>query len=135
MRAKEFLQQYGKLKILIENNKKQAEQWRAMAAGTTSRFGTDKVQSSGNPDKMADAIGKALALEDENARAMLIMTDIENVIKQLSANQYDLLNLVYIDGLSLGKVAKKKNYSYDGVKAAHRRALKGVQNILDERKF
>ena len=137
MRARYFLEQYSKLNKMIANKEKEAAELRAAATGTTSRFGTERVQTSGNPDKMADAIDKYVTLEKEITadidRLIDIKKDIIAVLEQLNAKQYELLYTRYVDDLPLKAIAGQKKCSYDSIRAAHRRAIKSVQRILDER--
>lgn len=137
MRAKDFLMQYQKLNVMIANKEKEAAELRAIATGTTSRFGSDKVQTSGNPDKMADAIDKYVTMEQEITdyidRLIDIKKDIISVLEQLNANQYDLLYKRYVDDVSLRTIAGMRKCSHDSIKTAHKRAIKSVQRILDKR--
>ena len=137
MRAKDFLMQYSKINKMIENKETEAAQWRAIATGTTSRFGTDRVQTSGNPDKMADAINKYVMLEQEIRadidRLIRIKKDIISVLEQLKTPEYDLLHKVYIHEFQLKAVAAMNHDAYGNTVTAHGRALASVQKILNER--
>lgn len=148
MKAKDFLKQLERIDIVIENKLIEREQWRSIALGTTSSSGTDiivngavcrmdKVQSSGNPQKMADAVAKYVDLEAEIDAAIdkLIEAkkDIISVIESLAQWEYDLLHKVYVQRLSLYDAAEKSNRSHSWAKTIHGIALKNVQRILDER--
>ena len=147
MKAKEFLEQVRKLNVLIENKLAEIAQWKAIATSATAG-GTDvvingkihqmdKVQSSGSQQKMADAVIHYVDLEAEiNAdidKLIDAKKDVLKVIEQLEAEKYDLLHKVYVQGFTLDEVALKYGFSYSWATTLHGKALKDVQNILDER--
>lgn len=147
MKAKEFLKQVLKLDRLIENKLIEREQWKSIALGTTSSGADvtvngvshkmDKVQSSGNPQKMADAIARYVDLEKEIDAVVdeLIATkkDVIAVIEKLPPVEYDILHKIYVQHIPLDEVADVCNKSYSWAKTIHGIALKAVQKILDGR--
>jgi DNA-directed RNA polymerase specialized sigma subunit len=147
MRSKEFLQQLVKLDMMIENKLIERDQWKSIAMGTTSggadvmingvAHKMDKVQSSGNPQKMADAVAKYVDLEAEIDTVIdeLIETkkDVIAVIEMLTPIEYNILHKVYVQRMELDEVAALCNKTYSWVTTIHGRALKNVQKILDER--
>lgn len=147
MKAKEFLKQVLKLDKLIENKLIEREQWKSIAMGTTSGSADvivngvahkmDRVQSSGNPQKMADAVARYVDLEAEIDAVIdeLVDTkkDVIAVIERLAPIEYDILHKMYIQHIALDEVADVCNKSYSWVTTIHGRALKQVQRILDER--
>ena len=147
MNAKNFLKQLKKLDKMIENKILEKAQWRSIAVGTTSSsqsvkingvlHNMEKVQSSGNQQKMADAIDRYVDIESEINQCIdrLIDTkkDVINVIEQLNTTEYDLLHKVYVQYLTLEDVADAYDKTYSWATTVHGRALKHVQKILDER--
>ena len=137
MRAKDYLQQVGKLDRLIENKLIEIEQWKAIATGTTAHSDGDRVQASGSQQKMADAVCKYVAIQEEIDRYIDELVDIKqdviHTIETLPVIEYDLLHKVYIQGKNLYEVAGMYHKSYSWTTTAHGRALKRVQKILDER--
>lgn len=148
MKAKTFLGQVSKLDRLIENKLIERNQWKEIALNSTSssasvtikgvKHGMDKVQSSGNPQKMADAVARYVDIEAEIDcyidRLIAIKNDVINVIEQLEVTEYDILHKVYVQHLSLYDVADAYDKTYSWVTTIHGKALKDVQKILDERK-
>lgn len=146
MKARVFLNEIRKLDTMIENKLAEKAHWRSMALNITPQPETvkingkmhimDKVQSSGNPHKMEDAIAKCIDLDAEIDRCIddLIekKREIISVIERLSATEYDLLHKIYVQNQNLYDVADKYNRTYSWVTTIHGRALKNVQNILDE---
>lgn len=137
MKAKDYLKQLQKLDRLIENKLAEKEQWRAIATSTTQQLTPDKVQSTSNPHKMADAIHKIIEIEAEIDACVdrLVDTkkDVISTIERLNPTEYDLLHKVYVQYFTFDEVADKKGKSYSWVTTVHGRALKNVQRIIDER--
>lgn len=137
MKAKDYLRQLQKLDKLIENKLAEKEQWKAMATSTTQQLSADRVQTSGNPQKMADAICKIIEIEAEiNAfvdRLIDTKRDVISTIERLNPTEYDLLHKVYVQYFTLDDVAIKNNKSYSWATTIHGIAMKNVQLMLDER--
>lgn len=137
MNAKAFLRNVEKLDKLIANKMVEIQQWKDIAENTTAGMTGDRVQSSHNPHKIADAIGRYVDLENE------IRADIETliaakkeaiaVIEQLEATEYDILHKIYIQHLSLWDVADACERTYSWVTTIHGQAVKHVQDILNKR--
>ena len=135
MKAKAFLLQLDKLNKLIENKLIEKQQWKSIAMGTGQGTDSERVQSSGNPQKMADAIARYVDIEKEIDAAIDKFVDTRNhiisVIEQLPVTEYDILHKVYVQGIELADVAAASGKSYSWVTSKHGRALKAVQDILD----
>lgn len=138
MNARDFLKQLKKLNKMIENKLNEKEQWKCIATGTTAQMGGERVQSSGSQQKMADAIVKFIDIEKEIDECIdrLIDTkkDVIAVIEQLNASEYDLLHKVYVQFFTVQEVADLYDKSESWAKTIHKRGLKNVQRILDERR-
>ena len=151
-KAKTFLGQLAKLDALIENKMIERAQWKAIAEGVTAGgtsvivldkqgrkqlHNMEKVQASSNPQKMADAIHKMIEIDDEIAlcidKMIQAKKDVLAVIERLSAAEYDIIHKIYVQHLSLYEVAAMSDRSYSSITTLHGRALKSVQNVLDER--
>ncbi len=137
MKAKDYLRQLQKLDKLIENKLAEKEQWKAMATSTTQQLSADRVQTSGNPQKMADAVCKIIEIEAEIDafvdRLIDTKRDVISTLERLNPTEYDLLHKVYVQYFTFDDVAIKTNKSYSWVTTVHGRALKNVQRMLDER--
>ena len=147
MDAKEFLNQLKKLDKMIENKIIEKEQWKSIALGITSSSKTiiikgvehamDKVQASGEQQKMADAVVRYIDIERENDqyidKLIEARKDVICVIEMLPVAEYDILHKVYVQGFTLDEYAAKFNNSYIWATTIHGRALKNVQRILNER--
>lgn len=137
MNAKEFLRQIKKLDRLIENKLIEIQRWKDIANNTTATLSGERVQSSGNPQKIADAICRYIDLEREINQDIdkLVDTkkDVIGVIEQLNATEYDIIHKIYVQHLTLEDVADAYDRTYSWATTIHGRALKHVQNILNKR--
>lgn len=137
MDAMSFLKQVEKLDTLIKNKLIEKAQWRDIALGITANMEGERVQSSGRPSKMADAVDKCVDMEAEidNLIDRLINAkqEVISVIEQLNATEYDVLHKKYIQFVPFIDIAEAKNRDYNWVTTVHGRAKKNVQAILDAR--
>ena len=137
MNAKEFLRQIKKLDRLIENKLIEIQRWKDIANNTTATLSGERVQSSGNPQKIADAICRYIDLEREINQDIDELVeakkDVIGVIEQLNATEYDVMHKIYVQHLTLEDVADAYDRTYSWVTTIHGRALKHVQNILNKR--
>ena len=135
MKAKAFLLQLDKLNKLIENKMIEKQQWQSIAMGTGQGTDSERVQSSGNPQKMADAIARYVDIEKEIDAAIDKYIETRNyilsVIEQLPVAEYDILHKVYVQNMELADAAVACGKSYSWATTAHGRALNAVQGILD----
>lgn len=150
--AKEFLQQIKKINQMIKNKEIEKEQWLEVAASTTSGgksvyvknangkqelHNMERVQSSGNPSKMADAIIESINIETEIESAKVRLqhekANIIQVIEQLPVEQYTVLHLVYVQDFTLKMASYEEGISYSTVKAYHKKGIRNVQKILDRK--
>jgi hypothetical protein len=152
MDKKVFLNQLKKLDTMIENKMIERAQWKAIAEGVTAGgtsvmilnkqgrkelHNMEKVQASGNPQKMADAVHKMIEIDEEINLCIDKMIeakkDVLAVIERLPAAEYDIIHKIYVQHLTLYEVAAMSTRSYSSITTLHGRALKMVQTILDER--
>lgn len=135
MKAKAYLNQVQKLNKMIQNKIIEKDQWQQMAASIGASPDGEKVQASGKPQKMADAVCRYIELEkqidNDIDRLIAIKKDVIATIECLNAYEYDVLHIVYIQGKTLHDVADYYGRSYSWILSIHRAALKHVQDILD----
>lgn len=136
IKAKEYLQQVKKLDAMIRNDVAEKARWESVALGMGSPKLGERVQSTSNPHKMADAIVEAVELGKRiNERIIERQTkrqEILGIIEQLNEAEYDLLYKVYFQYLTLDEVAFAKERSKSWSTSVHGLALKHVQDILDK---
>ena len=137
MTAEEYLEQIEKLDALIKNKLIEVERWRDVAFSITAQVSGERVQTSGNQQKMAGAIAKYIDIEKEIDAAIDRLVDLRNevvaTIEQLEKDEYEVLYILYVQGLTLTDVAEKMNYSYSWAAQTRKKALLNVQKIIDKR--
>jgi DNA-directed RNA polymerase specialized sigma24 family protein len=133
--AKDYLKQVRKLDSLIKNKLIEKQQWMDVALGITPQISADRVQSSGNQQKMASAVDKCIEIEqelDEYVDKLIEKKrEILSVLEQLSPKKYDVMHAVYVQFQTFGETAYSMNKSYSWVKGTHSKAIKEVQRIID----
>lgn len=135
IRAKEYLEQIAKIDLYIKNKLIERQQWVDVALGVTAEIGNERVQSSGDKQRMATAVAKYVDIEEELNEQIQSIIDrkrrIISVLEKLDGEEYDFLHMVYVQHIPLKEVAKIKHYSYSGATTFHGRALQHVQHIID----
>lgn len=132
----EYLQRIRKLNTMIRNKEAERLQWKQIATGMGSFSTGDRVQSSGNPHKTADAIAAYVDIEKEINAAIDKLIDTKReviaVIEQLPEAEYDLLHKVYVQYMSLKEAAYAMDKTYSWATSMHGIALKHVSELLDQ---
>lgn len=135
MNAKEYLLQIKKLDMMIRNKKVEIQQLKDVAGSVTPTMSGERVQSTRNPQRMADAIGEYVDLEAETRRDLAELVtkkrEIIGMIERLNTAEYDVLHKIYVQYLNFDEVAYTCNYSRSWVTTVHGRALKHLQDILN----
>ena len=137
MNAEEFLLQVEKIDTIIKNKLIEKEQWLEVAQNISSPGFGEKVQSSPNSSRMANAIEKVCDIENEIDTYIDLLyetkKDVLSVIESLKTSEYLLLHNIYIQFRSYKESAEVLSRSYSWVTTTHSAALKNVQSILDKR--
>lgn len=147
MTAKAYLLRISKLDELISNKRWELAQLRASAEGMAAQAADvtikgekhvlDKVQSSSNPQRMADAVCNLMDVEQrvqaDIARWQAEKQQIISTIQPLPEVEYKLLHRRYVKGISLKDIADEFERTYSWATTVHGIALKRVQDVLDKR--
>ena len=136
--AQVFLEQPEKLDIQIRNKLIEKQQWHDIALGITANMDGERVQSTGGKNKMADAINKCVDMEAEIDSLIDELIDtkkdvIQTIEKLDSPTEYNVLHMRYIQYMSLQDIADHYNRDYGWATTTHGRALKSVQDIINEK--
>ena len=138
MRSKEYLLQIRKLDTMINNKLAEADHWESVACSTSTYSEGERVQSSGNKQKMASAVEWYVDLQAEITADIDKLIDLKRevikTIETLPEKEYDLLHKVYVQGMTFDEVADLADRSYSWATTVHGRALANLQRVLDERK-
>lgn len=134
MRAKAYLEQIAKYDKIITNRLRDQARLQELATSITANYSDGpRVQSSGDPHRAQNAMDKWVDLSREIDELVDKRIDIIRDLETLNATEYELLELVYVQCLTLYAAADKMDKSYSWVTTVHGRALKNVQSILDAR--
>lgn len=140
MKAKDYLLQLKKKDKLIENMLVEREQWKAIATSVTQQLSADRVQTSTNQQKMADAVLKLVEIDEEidaaidnyvDSRREIIATITK--LNDINETYYDVLHKVYIQNMALNEVADLYGQDRAWIDKTHGRGLSIVQRIINER--
>jgi RNase H-fold protein (predicted Holliday junction resolvase) len=138
LKAQDFLRQVRKLDLQITNKLIEQQQWKDIALGITANMDGERVQSSGSKSKMANAVEKCVDMETEIDSLIDKLIDTKKEVIQTierldSPTEYDVLHRRYIQFLSLQEIADHYRKDYGWATTTHGRALKSLQEILDEK--
>lgn len=131
MSAEEYLQRIEKIKIMIHNKQIEVSEWKDKAKGNTGQAEGERVQSSGDKQKMANAVNTYADIEKEIEDLKAELNAIIKTIEQLPAKQYDVLHKFYFQGISMACIAEENNKSRYWAYGQYKKALKGIENILE----
>jgi hypothetical protein len=123
--------------VKMECKLAERQQWHDLALSITGQMGGERVQSSGSKDKMAQAVERCVAMEDEILLQVNKLADtqkeVTGALERLdNPTEYKLLHQRYIQFKQLKTIADIFHASYDWATTTHGRALKSLQKILDE---
>lgn len=137
MLAKEFLNQIPRIYTMIENKMREVEMLRNRATDVSIDMYESKIQATRNNHKMEMIIDSYTDMEQELLQDIQLLKErkkeVISVIEQLPIKEYDFLHKVYVQNIPLYNVAATSGFSYSWATTMHNRALKSVQNILDEK--
>lgn len=137
MQAVEYLNQVKMCDTKIKNKILEKELWFTLATKTTCPTDGERVQSSGNPDKMSDAVTRMIEVDKEIDEMIDSFVDLkQEVIRTIEKVDepilYDVLHKIYIQYMKPSEVAGALNYSYQWINELHNRSLEEVQSIIDK---
>lgn len=133
MDAKKYLYRYTTLLYMKINKQEEIEILENIATGTTAQMGGERVQSSGNQEKMATAVGRVVDLQAEIAECDREMKEITDTIELLKPSEYNVLHKRYIQNLPFKTIGSMCGFDESWATTTNGRALQNLQKILDSR--
>ena len=125
--TKQELQTLRNLDRRIRHKMELIQQFRDRASSITSSLSEDKVQSSGNPEKMAEYAVKAADLAKSVERDIEQLLDLQSkalvIFSFLPPKEQELMELRYLCGYTWEEIAVETKYSYRQVLRLHGSAL------------
>ncbi len=133
MKAKWFLMKIEEIDAKIEGRSYEIMQLKMIASGRTAQWGSERVQSSGSQQKMADAVAKYIDYENDHEMKELLLLKqyIINTIKKLPTKYYKMLHRIYVQGMTIRDIYLMERMSRTWGDRLHNEALKELQKILD----
>ena len=128
MTTKEYLNQIGKLTFMIEAKFEELYRLQTLACRVTVATDGERVKSSPDPDRMADAVEKIMKCEEElNVLIKRTVNQRSQIIKMIDAldnpNSHKILTLRYVQELTDKEIASKMNIAPSHVYKVQKTAL------------
>lgn len=128
MTTKEYLNQIGKLTFMIEAKFEELYRLQTLACRVTVATDGERVKSSPDPDRMADAVEKIIKCEEElNTLIKKTVNQRSQIIKMIDAldnpNSHKILTLRYVQELTDKEIASKMNIAPSHVYKVQKTAL------------
>lgn len=139
MTAKNYLRQIRLLDQRITQRMEEAAELRQLALGFHAvEIKQDAVQTSPDGDKMAEAVGRYVDLEEEINRMIDDFVDLKHkIIGEIQKLDDDrlmtLLHLRYVRYMTFEKIAVEMGYTYQWVCELHGQALQAFEKIRSEK--
>jgi RNA polymerase sigma factor (sigma-70 family) len=128
-----YLSRIEELDIKLKRVQENKERWLDIATNVTSSMGGERVQTSGNVQKMEDAIINSMDYDERIVELNKERDEIIKTIEQLPFKEYNVLYMKYVDRWGYYDIASSCGKSYSWVTSVHGRALQSLKKILDRR--
>lgn len=134
MKPKKYLEQVQELEVKINLKKDQIIEVRAKAESCTSVL-SERVQTSPCGDSLPNIVSKICEFEIEMNRLIdeqidLKLEIISKLDKMSNKDHIRILEMKYLKGMNLVKIASEMNYSYRQVKRKHGWALEEFKQYI-----
>lgn len=135
MNTKQYLNQVRRYDRMINNKLSEIYQLKTLATSISVATDADRVQSSGNKDRMGNVVARLVDIERETDKLIQVYTEKRQIIiSQIDSmediNFYDVLFHRYIEGKTFEAIADDMHYSWRQVMRIHDDAL-----VAFEKKF
>lgn len=131
MSAEEYIERIKKIDSMIKNKLRDHARWLEVADGLGGASLGERVQSSRNLHRGADAICNYVDIEREIDALKKERQAIIQTIEQLPSAEYDVIYKLYVEDYTMKEVAYHAGKTYDWVKRHKRSALLMLQTFLD----
>lgn len=129
MEVKEYLGQIKRLEMQIQNKLAEIYQLRTMAESITVATEKERVDGSGDKDKLGCIMAEVIDMEREVDQMVDKRCYIVSQIDGLeNAESYDVLAKVYILDRDLKAIAIEKGIAYKTFSRKYKKALKEFEN-------
>lgn len=137
MTTKEYLNQIERLDKMITNKLSEIYQLKIMACSITVSGDSERVQTSGNQDKLGSTIAKIVDLERETDELVDSLVDKrKEILRQIdnmkNIDHYDVLHKHYVERRTFQDIADSENWSIRQVFNIHGRALHEFEKMYGD---
>ena len=138
MKARDYLAQLEAIETRIQNIQVDIAQLKDLALSITPAYEGERVQASGNNQRMATAVDrwadKEREMNEEIDRLVDLRLEIASTIERLKRpKESGVLHMVYIQKKSFKEIAAHYDKSVSWATSIHGRALQSLQKVLDAR--
>lgn len=138
MTTKEYLNQIRKLTFMVDAKLEEIYRLRTLACRITVSTEGERVKSTPDPDRLADAVAKIIKNEEELnilvKRLMNQRTQIIGMIDELeNPNSHKILTLRYVQELTDKEIAAKMNIVPSNVYKIQKAALREFEERFGDR--
>ena len=130
--AEKYLKRLSKIDVLIANKANEVNRWKDISMSLGGFSAVERVSSSKSPHGKSDAVCEYIDLEREIETLKAERRKMMHTIERLPSVECDLIYKIYVQAYSLKELAFHYKKSYDWVKKRKRKALKLLQEFLDE---
>lgn len=133
MTAEQYLEQVKQYDVIIVNKMRDYKHWKNIADSLGGFSVGERVQSTKNLHKGADAIDTYLDIDNEIKELKEKRQAIIDTLQMLPYDEYDVLYKLYVEyDYNLKVIMVEKGMSYAWVKWKKQRGLEHLQEILDK---
>lgn len=134
MDTKTYLNQISRLDRMIENKLSELAEIKTMAFGVPALNDEERVQTSGDKDRIGNAVAKIIDMEKEIDelvdRFVDLKKDILQMVSMLESKRHKQIILKkYFEYESIYTISGELGMSDRGCKKAHKRALEEFEKI------
>ena len=137
MNTKAYLNQIKRLDMMINNKLAEIYRLKNMASGIFISTDSERVQASGNKDRLGNTVAKIIDLERETDKLIDILFDKRNnIIKQIdslsNSDYYQILALRYVNYDTFNDISGKTGWSIRQVFRLHGEALQEFEKAFGQ---
>ena len=137
MNTKAYLNQIKRLDMMINNKLAEIYRLKNMARGIFISTDSERVQASGNKDRLGNTVAKIIDLERETDKLIDILFDKRNnIIKQIdslsNSDYYQILALRYVNYDTFNDISDKTGWSIRQVFRLHGEALQEFEKAFGQ---
>lgn len=135
MNVKDWLRQLPQIEARIRSKETQIRKYREMATRATSTIEATRVSGTGSRSRVEDAVVHICDIEqsvrDDLAELARYRRDVMAVISRVTeVKRRDILEMHYVTGWSLRRIADEMHYQERWVQILHGMALNDAREIL-----